>query len=642
MSELVRHRGPDDEGYMLLANTHAHPQVLGGVDTPREVYASTLSYTPNKPIFPFDLHPVKLAFGHRRLAIIDPSPCGHQPMSSPDMDLWIVFNGEIYNHIELRKELEALGHHFTSHSDTEVILAAYRQWGTECLHRFNGMWALAIYDTRQQEVFLARDRFGVKPLYYWVSPDGLFAFASEIKQFSALPGWEARLNGQRGYDFLAYGLSDHTNETMFEGVLQLPPGHQLRLPCSNKLPSIFPVERWYTLTPKSFSGTFEDASEEFCELFLDSVRLRLRADVPVGSCLSGGLDSSSIVCVIKRLLKDNGSVLLKSFSACADVDRFDERKWIEAVVAETGIEAHYVYPSLDRLFDESPTITWHQDEPYGSTSIYAQWNVFRLAAKNNVKVMLDGQGADEQLAGYHGYFWPQLSTLFRSLRWLELMHAMQAMRKLHGYSFSSSSRHLANHLMPICAYPFLRQLTGYGHWINMDKLGATPRDPFIESGARKASVQALSYSQLTASNLQMLLHWEDRDSMTHSIESRVPFLDYRLVEFTLGLPDEFKISRGVTKRVLRGAMNGILPPSICGRLDKLGFVTPEEVWLREQAPHLFRDKTAHAIEVANGILHPERTRLLIEEIIQGRKNFSFLPWRIISFGEWIDAFSVRV
>lgn len=649
MMDSIRHRGPDDEGFVFWSRSDDEAALRGGNDTPEAVIKANLPYTPSSN----DKHeaPFRLGLGHRRLSILDLSPFGHQPMCTHDGRYWIVFNGEVYNYIELRAELEKLGHLFISRTDTEVILAAYAQWGERCLSRFNGMWAFAIYDSKARTLFLARDRFGVKPLYYWTSSAGLFAFASEIKQFTVLPGWSARLNGQRAYDYLVFGITDHTEETMFSGVYQVRPGHCVTLAVDD-VSALSPgkslsTRAWYELRPRPFAGSFDDAAREFRHLFEQSIALRLRADVPVGSCLSGGLDSSSIVCVLNEFLRMQGvQALQKTFSACSDVDRFDERKWIELVVSKTSVDAHYVYPALDRLFEESSAITWHQDEPFGSTSIYAQWCVFRLAAQDGVKVMLDGQGADEQLCGYHGFFGPRLATLLKSFRFHDLSRDFSGMRQLHGYSFVQSLKFMLPYVLSDTYTQPLRRLGGYSHsrpaWLNCDFLRAKAVDPIQQLGAREGSIAELSQSQLTGSNLQMLLRWEDRDSMAHSIESRVPFLDYRLVEFVLGLPDEYKIARGMTKRVLRESMRGVLPDEIRTRVDKLGFVTPEEVWVREQMPDSFREKIEHTLAVAAECFNPNSVRLEFDHILKGKKRFSFWPWRVVNFGEWVQCFDVRI
>jgi asparagine synthase (glutamine-hydrolysing) len=336
-----------------------------------------------------------------------------------------------------------------------------------------------------------------------------------------------------------------------------------------------------------------------------------------------------------------------TFSACSDIKRFDERKWIDVVVEATGVDAYFVTPRLNSLFDELPIVTWHQDEPFGSSSIYAQWNVFRLASIQHIKVMLDGQGADEYLAGYHSFFGPHLHSLFRTLQWHLLIKEIGAMRRIHGYSYKAIAEHFANSAFPEWIKDKLRlvvkRTVARPNWINIEKLGCNPVNPFnTNSQGESDSVRSLSIAQLTSSNLQMLLHWEDRNSMAHSIESRVPFLDYRLVVFTLGLPDTYKIFGGRTKRILRRGLVNILPEAITNRMDKLGFVTPEEEWIRREGADIFRSEMLKAIESSNGILRKGETLDMLEEMISGSSRFNFLPWRIISFGQWVKEFNVKL
>lgn len=648
MNNTLRHRGPDDEGFVLISEDTAVP--FGGKDTDASSYRLDFPYSPELEIGAADQPDCFLALGHRRLSIVDLSPLGHQPMCYADR-YWIVYNGEIYNHLELRTELEVAGYRFRSHSDTEVILAAYDYWGEACLSRFNGMWAFALYDSQKQTLFLARDRFGVKPLYYWVSSEGFLAFASEIKAFTVLPTWKPKVNGQRAYDFLVWNLLDHTDETMFAGVFQLQGGHCVLLETDAVARQrmtkqagarLSGVRKWYNLDGQVFSDSLLEASKQFHGLLDESVQLRLRADVPVGSCLSGGLDSSSIVCLAnQRLRQQNASENQKTFSACASVKRFDERDFIESVVEHTGVEAHYTYPELDGLFPLLDEITWHQDEPFGSTSIYAQWSVFKLASENNVKVMLDGQGADEQLAGYHSFFGPLLGGLFRRGNWLELLKEFKAIHQLHGYSYSYLAQRLIANLLPFLrlkAAVLVRTPADSTSWLDHERLGAKLIDGYAEL-ATGNDINSTSCDQLTSTNLPMLLHWEDRDSMAHSIESRVPFLDYRLVEFVLGLPDQYKLSGGITKRVMREGMRDILPEVIRTRMDKLGFVTPEEVWLRETGTAQFEHLTRHVIEQSNGIIKPE-VMVIFKQMVNGERPFNFFIWRIISFGSWLKRFQV--
>jgi len=584
-----------------------------------------------------------MALGHRRLAIIDLSVTGHQPMCTADGLVWITYNGEIYNHLELRGELQQLGYVFVSQSDTEVILQAYLAWGTHCVDRFNGMFAFVLIDRMAGRVFAARDRFGVKPLYLWRSPEGLVAMASEIKQFTVLPGWLPRVNGQQVYDFLNWGLFDHTEETMFQGVRQLRGGECVDGSIED-LQKTFPIRRWYQLTPRPFLGDMKMAADEFVALFTDAVRLRLRADVPVGSCLSGGLDSSSIVCVANLLLRSAGvGSHQNTFSACATEKRFDERHHIDVVVGHTSVKAHYVYPDLGELFEMLDAMTWHQDEPFGSTSMWAQWKVFELAKNSRVKVLLDGQGADELLLGYHGFFAPHFAGLFAARRWGTLLREVYAAKRLHELSYVSSAKYLANAVLPEPLRRPLRRLVGkpasMPHWINRERLAFDDRDPTLAYGFKTTSVNQMAHAMLTATSVPMLLHWEDRDSMAHSVESRLPFLDYRVAEFLMGLPAEMKLWNATTKQVLREAMRGTLPEPIRTRMDKMGFVTPEETWVRKDASERFRIELRRAVDASQGVLKASALDHF-DAVIGGRESFNFLVWRMISFGRWMERFNV--
>ena len=640
MTDIVRHRGPDDEGFVLFGEDH-RPTVLGGPDTASSTWTNGAAYCPKQRLQP-DGSRWHAALGHRRLSIVDLSPAGHQPMSSADGSLWIIYNGEIYNHIELRAELEREGFTFRTHCDTEVMLAAYRRWGMECLSRFNGMFAFVLIDSEREQIVAARDRFGVKPLYYWISPRAELAFASEIKQFSVLPGWRSALNGQRVYDFLNWGLFDHTAETLFKDVRQLRGGEYLVAPLAR--PTVFETRTWYTLANREVDAV--EPARRYRELLEDSVRLRLRADVPVGSCLSGGLDSSSIVCVANaRLRAAKAEAVQKTFSARSTDPALDEGRFIEAVVRRTGVENRQVQPSIDGLFETLPEMAWHQDEPFASTSIYAQWNVFRLARESGVTVMLDGQGADEQLAGYSSFFSARFARLARAGRLVRLLEEMRATRNRHGMRGAQVAGFLANAFLPEFLRQPLRRLahrpgTGNEAWLDLERLGAHGEDPFLACGGKAVTVRDLSIAQLLYTSLPMLLHWEDRDSMAHSIEARVPFLDYRLVEFTLGLPEEQKLEGGITKRVLRDAMRGVLPEEVRTRTDKIGFATAEEQWLRTR-PGSFRAALRDAVEASCGVLRPSALQLL-EDIVRGQRPFSYLPWRMISFGAWMRRFGVAL
>lgn len=648
MGDAVRHRGPDGEGYAMFAGADLAATPFAGPDTPPECYAQQHPYLPRADQ-PLPEQDCMALLAHRRLAIVDLSAAGHQPMSYAKGRYWIAYNGEVYNHIELRAELEGLGHRFVSHSDTEVMLAAYAQWQEGCLSRFNGMFAFVLLDRQERRIFAARDRFGVKPLYYRVSASGQLAFASEIKQFSVLPDWRARLNHQRGYDFLVWGLFEHTGETMFDAVRQLRGGEMVSLSLDDLQPARhddgLPVCAWYKLGAAAFDGDLGTAAAHFRELLTDAVRLRLRSDVPVGSCLSGGLDSSAIVCLTHALLKaQNGGGGQQTFTAYSETGRYDERPYAREVIAATGVHPHFVSPKLDDLFSDLGRISWHQDEPFSSTSIYAQWKVFELASAHRIKVMLDGQGADEALGGYPAFWGARLAGLWRDMRFGTLAAEIGALRVVQGRGYFASLRQMLSSLLPPGWIEMARNAAGDARatppWLNLQRLPVRPGNPFYTPGqSGRGTVAALSHAQLTRINLPMLLHWEDRNSMAHSVEARVPFLDYRLVELALGLPDGYKLGQGWTKRILRESMRGVLPESIRQRRDKIGFETPELQWMREQ-PDVFCAALMRAAELSRGMISPAGVRELFEQMVVGSTPYSYLPWRLISFGAWLEKFAV--
>ncbi len=394
-TERIRHRGPDDEGYLLADTASGATTPYGGPDS-----AAALCLAPLGSIQATG----DLAFGFRRLAILDLSPAGHQPMSDPSGRLWIVFNGEIYNYRALRAELESAGHSFRSGSDTEVILAAYAEWGQGCLQRLNGMFAFAIWDARRRELLIARDRFGIKPLYY-IWNGRTLAFASEIKALAGRDATPFAPDDRQVYRFLVSGLlpNPQSGETFFGGVRSLPPARWLRL-SNGKLAE---GQYWRLDIHQTAEQSAADAAEEYGALFADAVRLQLQSDVPVGTCLSGGLDSSSIVCTINRLMAAGGAPTnqlgehQKTFSAVYTTEgRYNERAYVEQLVAATSAEKNLTFPSAERLWADAERLVWHQDEPFQSTSIFAQWCVMSAVRERGVTVLLDGQGADETLAGY--------------------------------------------------------------------------------------------------------------------------------------------------------------------------------------------------------------------------------------------------
>jgi asparagine synthase (glutamine-hydrolysing) len=644
MNDTIRHRGPDDEGYAFFFEADGFlDYVYGGPDTHQTIYDAHLPYTPHDCIGyeASELRP-NIILAHRRLSIVDLSPAGHQPMCYENQRYWITYNGEIYNWIEIRKELEELGHQFVSHCDTEVILAAYAQWGKDCLNRFNGMWSFVIFDRQRGTLFGARDRFGIKPLYYWFSPEGFLAIASEIKQFTVLPGWTPVVNTERVYDFLVAGLLDHTEETMFSYVFQVRGGHAFEISIK-EIGEKLPVYQWYQMENRKYHGRLNDAAQEFKRLLTDSVRLHLRADVPVGSCLSGGLDSSSIVCLVNDILKqDNKEEIQKTFSACSEIKKFDEREFIEEVVHAKNIESYYTYPNPDDLLKILDEILWYQDEPFGSTSIFAQWLVFELARKNHVKVMLDGQGADELLCGYHSFFSMRYAELLKSGRWITLSKEILGAKRIFGYSPLKSISEMGYFALPSNIRKKVQRIvlknTFSPKWINTENFNIQKENPCLHH-SEVNSVRKYSDLSLFYTSLPLLLHWEDRDSMAHSIESRVPFLDYRLVEFTSNLPEDYKIENNCTKVVLRKGMTGILPEKISARTDKMGFITAEEEWICREKNEEFRELVKDAIYQSKPLLN-EEILTTFDKMTSGKEPFNSVIWRAICLGRWMERFKV--
>ena len=648
MNNLIRHRGPDGEGYFFLDDKKRIYSV-GGSDTPEAVWESKLPYGPSEHINKMERFPFRLAFGHRRLSIIDLSASGHQPMSYANSRYWITYNGEIYNYKDIQRELIELGHIFFSSSDTEVILASYAEWGEKCLEKFSGMWAFAIYDSLENEIFLARDRYGIKPLYYWFSADNTFYFASEIKQFTVLPKWEARLNPQRTYDHLVYSISDHTDETMFDRVFQLPSGthyksliNQVKPGISGRINSV----RWYRPVRNQYTGSFNDACRVFRDLFQKSVNEHLRADVQIGTALSGGLDSSAIVCEINRILRNKGQESLqKTFSSCSSYERFDERKWMDIIVKSANIDAHFVYPELEEAIKMTPDIVWHQDEPYQSQSAFLANNIFKLAKKNGVKVLLNGQGADEYLGGYGQFTIARYSKLAKQLRFGELLTEVRITKELYPKARDSVFAKIAYNFLPdqvkrevnssFNRYNLVRSI------IEPRKMHLTPAHPFDSIPVKYKSVPEISHHLTFFSTLPKYLHWEDRNSMNHSIEARVPFLDHRLVEFAHNLPDNFLEKNGVNKLIMREAFKNLIPEEILNRRDKMGYTTPEENWVKHEKPDYFRQKIAESIDISHGIIK-DSALIYFDRVVDGTSPFDYTYWRIILFAEWINKFNIKI
>ncbi len=573
----------------------------------------------------------RVGLGHRRLAIIDLSDDASQPMRSAT-GCEVILNGEIYNYLELRAELASSGAAFRTSSDTEVLLAAYDRWGVDCLRRLNGMFAFAIYDPSRRTLLLARDRFGEKPLYYHRAADGTFLFASEIKAILANPEVRARADGRSVYRFLRHKLSELEPATYFEGIVALPPAHYLELRVDDGLVAL---RRYWRL-----DGSVQDPRPHnelvaaYRDLLEDSIGIRLRADVAVGSSLSGGIDSSAVVgyLALGRHVKRQ-----HTFSARFPGWRLDEGRYIADVTALSGARSHEVEPVPDPADLEK--VIWHQDQPFGSLSIYAQWSVMRLAREQGVTVLLDGQGADETLAGYHFYFAALFRFLLRTGRWLELAREMRGFSAAHGRARLKS---LAFYAMPESAARLLRSLrSGPGISPTFSRSQRAAASPRAYAPHFRTDLDDMLASTLIETMLPGLLRYADRNSMAFGREVRLPYLDHRLVELAFSLPWEMKLRRGQTKRVLREAMSDYLPDSVRGRRDKVGYAPPQAAWLRGPLREWAEDLLASQRFAEREWNDAPAVRAMWRAFRDGKDELDGDVWRFLSVEAWARTFLDR-
>ena len=583
MINSMKHRGPDDNGKFIHKN---------------------------------------IGLGFVRLSILDLSSAGHQPMFSYDKRFVIVFNGEIYNYIELRQELTSQGYKFVTGTDTEVILAAYDFWGKDCLNRFNGMWAFVIFDQKTKEIFGARDRFGIKPFYYIKSTESFF-FSSEIRTLKLLKNATLSVNDQAVFDYLTFNRTDHGEKTFHNEIYKLPHAHCFTINQDQKIN----IYQWYNLEDKCNKENI--SAEEYRELLSSAIKLRMRSDVPVGVCLSGGLDSSSIVSVLSQKLDYND---INTFSAVYGSGQTgDESEYIHEFDPFLK-NMHYTTPTADTLFHDIPDFIDALQEPVPSTGPYAQYKVMQLASKN-VTVTLDGQGADEQLAGYHYFYGYYFKELIKKghLGKLgdEIFHYINKHKSLLGLQT------LAFFLLP----EQLRLQT------RVKKISYLQNN-FAKSFKKENMIAGKLYGAETLQKalinhfkykLEHLLKWEDHNAMWFSIESRVPFLDFRLVEQTLSLPNDSFINKGLTKHILRESMKNIVPEKNRLRYDKVGFDTPQDEWFRAKAfQEYIKDILTSSSNPLNNYVDLHVASKLYNKHVKGETNIAKDIWKWINLHVWLD------
>lgn len=544
MTDAIAHRGPEGEGFWFNESNTA-------------------------------------GFGHRRLSIIDLSTAASQPMHYRHYT--IVYNGEIYNYIELKEELMKMGFSFSTHSDTEVILAAYAAWGVDCLDRFDGMFAFAIWDAKENKLFAARDRFGEKPFYYKHHQDQALWFASEMKAFYAA-GFRRQMNEKMLLLFLTNGFTDTAADaavTFDTQISQLPPAHFLTYQLNGDK-AVCKIARYWELDVQQDPAAPEEESIAILDLLLQSsIDYRFRSDVPVGTSLSGGLDSSSIATVASKI--NAGSNSYKCFSAVFPGFEKDESSYSKMVAQWCGLEQFVTTPTAADLVNDMQQFLYMQEEPVGSASVYAQYKVYELAKQHGVTVLLDGQGADEVMAGYTKYFNWYLQELIKE-RPGSLKQELLAMRANKIPVEWGWKNHLASYV-PVQTARRLKKRV-------MNKIAA---DENIHADFKAANTDAslvlkpavrnlndILYFNLCKTGLPELLRYADRNSMAHSRELRLPFLYKQLVEFCFLLPAAFKISNGYTKWILRKSMDKLLPDQVLWRTDKIGFEPPQKQWMENK------------------------------------------------------------
>ncbi len=583
MSAAIAHRGPDDENYYISPN-------------------------------------VSLAY--RRLAIIDREK-GNQPIFNEDGTKVIVYNGEVYNFRQLRERIEA-NHTFKTNSDTEVILHLYEEYGDEAIAQLNGMFAFAIYDSQADRLLLARDRFGIKPLYYFLE-DGRLFFASEIK--ALLHCKRPAPNDEQIYQYLVYRLHDHNEETFFSGIKRLLPGTYLTYQGGKVA-----IKRyWEPSFNRAAAGLSEaELSERFERLFLDSVRSQLVGEVPIGSCLSGGLDSSSIVAAISRLIGESipeRAVVgerQKTFSAVFPGEVNDETAYIDRLTADIEVEQQLIAPKRGDLWPELEKIVYHQDEPFVSTGLFAQWEVMK-AASQKVTVLLYGQGADELLAGYTPYYFVYLRQLLKERRLFRFEKEFV----------------MSLDILLFASFEQIKSRLGMAKAIDPETLLAgsfaersrTP-PPLVPC---KDDLNKRLWEDITVRSLPPLLRYEDKNSMAFSIESRVPFLDNDLVDFILALPPSLKIRNGWSKYIMRRAMRDHLPGKIRNRRWKVGFTTPETSWMRAEKDRVLEIFASSSFR-SRPYFDVEKVRAAFDWFLEGKTNESLVFWRILNVELWLRVF----
>ncbi|MGY6560930.1 MAG: asparagine synthase (glutamine-hydrolyzing) [Luteibaculaceae bacterium] len=568
VNTALQHRGPDDSGMAIFYPEKAIPVTCSNAEK-LEPKVKT-PYTPLQHFSALSQDNAMGGFGHRRLSIIDLSAMGHQPMSSKCGNFWITYNGEVYNYIEIRKELEHLGCTFLTQTDTEVVLQAYQFWGEKCLHRFNGMFAFAIYNRQTKTIFAARDRTGVKPFYY-IQNASLFAFASEVKALKKLDFISFSLNPNAVYHYFINDKIEEKTEQFFQEVQELEAGTYLLYEATTHHVT---THTYFTAEPMASPyNVAQEYQEELYTLLQEAIRLRLRADVPVGVSLSGGLDSSTIAYFTKQLIQDKPT---QFYTACYTNKALDESNYAALLMDSPLTQWHKIYPEQNSLVRKLEEFIFALDLPLWSTSTFAQFSVMEKVKETGIKVLLSGQGGDELFAGYERYLNSFAVENFTKLNLNNGLRHFQPKRGLKALVRASLPKRIQQGL-------YLKNISE----------GALYNRSFVESYAEafgsaeiiKSSLNQHLAGDLNNSVLKRYLRCEDRCSMHFSIESRTPFSDdINLIQYALSLPATLKIKHGFQKYALRKTMEGKLPDALVWRADKMGYTTPNAALIKALAP----------------------------------------------------------
>lgn len=580
MNACIAHRGPDNDGFYTFMN---------------------------------------VGLGHRRLSIIDLSKDGHQPMRCLEKYV-IIYNGEIYNYIEIRTELIALGYSFKTKSDTEVIVSAYHEWNINCLEKFNGMWAFVILNTESQELFLSRDRFGVKPLYYG-NNGKYFAFGSEIKQILKII--KPKLNLNILADYLVTGLIEHKNETFFKDVNSFPAGHFMVYQLKS---GVYKIERYYEIKRREEIEKLDevDSINLYKETFLSAIQLRLRSDVKVGTCLSGGLDSSWIAALASRIYNRETYQNFTAITARSILKANDETQYAEMVANTSPIDWLVVSPDPDDFRNKMDNVIYCQEEPFGTTSVFMQHFVMKMSKDAKCIVLLDGQGGDETLLGYERYFSTYLKSLPERSAFSEFVNLAKNSKlsyiDLFSYLIYFSDAGVRKDRLTN-RYSFLNESVFDN--VNWDQI-----DIMANASSNVFDLQKL---EIESTCLPHLLKYEDRNSMWYGIEARLPFIDYRLVELGLNIKPAYKIKNGWSKNISRIATRNLLPMEIRWRKNKFGFESPNKQWLSDTD---FFKKDIMESDIVNSL----SSRKNIEKQLGDGSKL----WKLYNIAKWEKIYNVSI